>query len=38
MILNLNNFLDLGERILKEGWQKTVMNFHTSNEEPKNES
>jgi len=38
MILNLNNFLDLGERILKEGWQKTVMNFHTLNEEPKNES
>ena len=38
MIENLSDYLDLGERIMNEGWQKTVMNFHTSNVELDNES
>ena len=38
MIENLCDYLDLGERIMNEGWQKTVMNFHTSNAELDNES
>jgi len=38
MIENLSDYLDLGERIMNEGWQKTVMNFHTSNAELDNES
>ncbi len=38
MIENLRDYLDLGERIMNEGWQKTVMNFHTSNAELDNES
>ena len=37
MIENLCEYLDLGERIMTEGWQKTVMNFHTSNAELDNE-
>ena len=30
---NLINYLDLGEKIIQDGWQKTVMNYHTSKEE-----
>jgi|TARA_B100000902_G_scaffold24261_1_gene29211 PTH1 family peptidyl-tRNA hydrolase len=38
MIDTLKNYLDLGERIMEDGWQKTVMNFHTVKEEKDNES
>ena len=38
VIKKLFDYLDLGERIVKEGWQKTVMNFHTSDMEDDNES
>ena len=38
VIKKLFDYLDLGERIVKEGWQKTVMNFHTSDVEDNNES
>ena len=38
MIDKLRNYLDLGERIMEDGWQKTVMNFHTVKEEKDNES
>lgn len=38
MIDTLRNYLDLGERIMEDGWQKTVMNFHTVKEEKDNES
>jgi PTH1 family peptidyl-tRNA hydrolase len=38
MIETLKNYLDLGERIMEDGWQKTVMNFHTVKEEKDNES
>ena len=34
----LLNYLTLGEEILIDGWQKTVMKYHTSKEEEKNES
>ena len=30
---NLINYLDLGEKIIQDGWQKTVMNYHTAKEE-----
>ena len=29
---NLINYLDLGEKIIQDGWQKTVMNYHTFKE------
>ena len=38
MIDTLKNYLDLCERIMEDGWQKTVMNFHTVKEEKDNES
>ena len=38
MIDKLRSYLDLGERIMEDGWQKTVMNFHTVKEEKNNES
>ena len=38
LIQNLYNYLDVGEKIMNEGWQKTVMSFHTSKEETSNES
>jgi PTH1 family peptidyl-tRNA hydrolase len=38
MIDTLKNYLDLGERIMEDGWQRTVMNFHTVKEEKDNES
>jgi PTH1 family peptidyl-tRNA hydrolase len=38
MIDTLKNYLDLGERIMEDGWQKTVMNFHTVKMEKDNES
>ena len=38
MIDKLRSYLDLGERIMEDGWQKTVMNFHTVKEEKDNES
>ena len=38
MIDTLRNYLDLGERIMEDGWQRTVMNFHTVKEEKDNES
>ena len=34
----LSNYLNLGEEILMDGWQKTVMKYHTSREEEGNES
>ena len=36
MIDTLRNYLDLGERIMEDGWQRTVMNFHTVKEEKDN--
>ena len=38
LIQNLYNYLDVGEKIMNDGWQKTVMSFHTSKEETSNES
>ena len=38
LIQNLHNYLDVGEKIMNDGWQKTVMSFHTSKEETGNES
>ena len=38
LIQNLHNYLDVGEKIMNDGWQKTVMSFHTSKEETSNES
>ena len=38
LIQNLYNYLDVGEKIMNDGWQKTVMSFHTSKEETGNES
>ena len=37
LMLKLHQYLDLGERIILDGWQKTVMKFHSSEEEEKNE-
>ena len=33
LMSNLINYLDLGEKIIQDGWQKTVMNYHTIKEE-----
>ena len=33
LMSNLINYLDLGEKIIQDGWQKTVMNYHTAKEE-----
>ena len=38
LIQNLYNYLDVGEKIMNDGWQKTVMSFHTSKEETSYES
>ena len=38
LILKLHHYLDLGERIILDGWQKTVMKYHSSAEEERNES
>ena len=38
LIQNIYNYLDVGEKIMNDGWQKTVMSFHTSKEETSNES
>ena len=32
-MLKLHHYLDLGERIILDGWQKTVMKYHSSEEE-----
>ena len=32
LMSNLINYLDLGEKIIQDGWQKTVMNYHTVKE------
>ena len=33
LMLKLHHYLDLGERIILDGWQKTVMKYHSSEEE-----
>ena len=33
LLESLYDYLDIGERLLLEGWQKTVMNYHTNKEE-----
>jgi PTH1 family peptidyl-tRNA hydrolase len=33
LMSNLINYLDLGEKIIQDGWQKTVMDYHTVKEE-----
>ena len=38
LMLKLHHYLDLGERIILDGWQKTVMKYHSSEEEERNES
>ena len=38
LMLKLHHYLDLGERIILDGWQKTVMKYHSSDEEKKYES
>ena len=35
--LKLFDYHDLGEQIILNGWQKTVMKYHTSEEEEKDE-
>ena len=33
LLESLYDYLDIGERLLLQGWQKTVMNYHTKKEE-----
>ena len=33
LLESLYDYLDIGEKLLLEGWQKTVMNYHTNKEE-----
>ena len=33
LMSNLIHYLDLGEKIIQDGWQKTVMDYHTTKEE-----
>ena len=33
LLSNLSKYLDLGEKIIQDGWQKTVMHYHTTKEE-----
>ena len=35
---SMNNFLEIGEKIMIDGWQKTVMFYHSGNEEELDES
>ena len=32
LLQSLYDFLDIGEKIIKEGWQKTVMSYHSKKE------
>ena len=33
LLSNLSKYLELGEKIIQDGWQKTVMHYHTTKEE-----
>ena len=33
LIESLYEYLDIGEKITQDGWQKTVMNYHSKKEE-----
>ena len=33
LLSNLIKYLELGEKIIQDGWQKTVMHYHTTKEE-----
>ena len=35
---SMNEFLEIGEKIMIDGWQKTVMYYHSGNEEELDES